>query len=116
MYPHKATSQSLHDAIVHYGAIWNVCLAPTLSGAGLVGYVVFYIRLSGKAALESGYSFLGKEQVRIVHLGVMKEMEGAAPNFQLHLTNLPSNTTDWELHGIMGAVCAINWHIPQVPH
>ena len=92
--PHEATSQSLHDAMVHYGAIRNVHLAPTLSGAGLVGYVVFHTRLSGKPALESGYSFLGKEQVRIVHPGVTKEMEGAVPYFQLCLTNLPSNTTD----------------------
>ena len=76
---------------------------------------MFHTRLSGKAALESGYSFLGKEQVRIVHPGVTKEMEGATPCFQLCLTNLPLNTTDWELRGIMGAVCAINWHIPRVP-
>ena len=114
--PQEATSQDLHNAMVHYGSIQSVRLAPTSSGAGFVGYVVFRTKLAGKAATEAGYSFLGKERVRIVHPAVTKETEGSSPRFQLCLTNLPPNTTDWELHGIMNAVHAINWHIPRVPH
>ena len=59
--PHEATNQLLRDAMVHYGAIQNVRLAPTISRTGQVGYVVFHTVLSGKAALEVGYDFLGKE-------------------------------------------------------
>ena len=77
--PNEATTQYLRDAMVQYGAIRNVHLAPTLSGAGLVGYVVFHTVLSGKAALEAGGTFLGKERVRVVHPGVSKEMEGSSP-------------------------------------
>jgi hypothetical protein len=77
--------------------------------------VVFHTVLAGKAALEAGGTFLGKERVRIVHPGISKEMEGSSPRFQLRLTNLPPNATDWELLGIMNAIHAANWHIPRVP-
>src|ERR1035438_5674035 len=43
-------------------------------------------------------------------------MEGSSACFQLQLTNLPPNTTDWELCGIMNAVHATNWYVPRVPH
>jgi hypothetical protein len=112
--PQKTTSQAVRDAMLHYGAIQNVRLTPTLSGAGLVGYVVFHTTLSGKAALEAGYSFLGKERIQVVHPAITKEMESSVPHFQLKLTNLPPNATDWELCGIMSAVHATNWHIPRI--
>jgi hypothetical protein len=113
--PHEATSQDLRNAMVHYGTIQSVRLTPTLSGAGMVGYVSFRTALSGKAALDAGYSFLGKERIRVVHPAVTKELEGSAPCFQLKLTNLPPNATDWELRGIMDVIHATNWHIPRIP-
>ena len=39
--PHEATSQDLRNAMVHYGPIQGVRLTPTLSGAGMVGYVSY---------------------------------------------------------------------------
>ena len=106
--PQEATSQDLCNAKVHYGSIQSVRLAPTSSGAGSVGYVVFCTKLAEKAVTESGYSFLGKERVRIVHPAVTKVMEDSSPCFQLWLTNLPPNATDWELQGIMNAVKVTN--------
>ena len=79
--PQEATSQDLHNALVHYGSIWSVRLIPTASGAGSVGYVVFHTKLAGKAATDAGYSFLGKEQVRIIHPTVTKEIEGSSTHF-----------------------------------
>ena len=52
--PQEATNQDLHNAMVHYRSIRSVRLAPTLSGAGSVGYVVFHTVLAGKAAMEAG--------------------------------------------------------------
>ena len=85
--PQKTTSQALCDAMLHYGAIQNVHLTPTLSGAGLVGYVVFHTTLSGKAALEAGYSFLGKERIQVVHPAITKEIEswGHVSRLLVHL-------------------------------
>ena len=77
--------------------------------------LVIHTALSGKAALDAGYSFLGKEHIRVVHPAVTKELEGSASRFQLKLTNLPPNATDWELRGIMDVIHATNWHIPRIP-
>jgi hypothetical protein len=93
-----------------------VPLAPTTTGSGFIGYVSYHSALSGKSALDAAYGFLGKDRVRMVHPAVTKEMEKSLPQAQLRLTNLPPNTTDWELRGIIRAVNAVNWHVPRIPH
>ena len=113
--PPEASAQSLREAMVHHGTVQSARLTPTKSGAGFVGYVTYQSSASGKDALEAGYGFHGKEQIRIVHPAITKEMESATPRPQLRLTNLPPNTTDWELHSIMTEVQAINWHVPRIP-
>ena len=95
--PPETSSQALQDAMIHYGSIRSVHLAPTLAGSGFIGWVVFHSALSGKNALEAAYGFLGKERICIVHPAMTKELEASSTQVQLRLTNLPPNTTDWEL-------------------
>ena len=113
--PPEASIQSLREALVHHGTIQSAWLLPTVSGTGFIGFVTFLSSASGKAALEASYGFLGKEHIHIVHPAVTREAEDASPRWKLRLTNLPPNTTDWELLGIMTTVKAINWHVPRVP-
>ena len=113
--PPEASVQSLREALVHHGTIQSARLLPTMSGDWFIGFVTFLSSASGKAALEAGYGFLGKEHIRIVHPAVTKETEDASSRWKLRLTNLPPNTTDWELLGIMTTIKAINWHVPRVP-
>jgi hypothetical protein len=113
--PLETSNQALQDAMIHHGSIRSVRLAPTLAGSGFIGWVVFHSALSGKNALEAAYGFLGKERIRIVHPAMTKELEASSTQVQLRLTNLPPNTTDWELRGIMADVNAVNWHVPRIP-
>ena len=112
--PPEAGSQALQEAMVHHGTIRSVCLVPTSTGSGFIGYVVFHSALSGKNTLDAAYGFLGKKCICIVHPAMTKELEKNSTQVQLQLTNLPPNTTDWELQGIMPVVNAINWHIPRI--
>ena len=113
--PPEACTQSLREAMVHHGTVQSARLTPTKSGVGFIGYVTYQSSASGKEALEARYGFHGKEQIRIVHPAVTKEMESATPRPQLRLTNLPPNTTDWELLSLMTEVQAVNWHVPRIP-
>ena len=81
--PPEASSQTLHEAMVHYGDIRSVRLAPTQSGSGFVGYVVYVSALSGKSALDASYGFLGKDRIRIIHPAMTKEVEGNSGRMQL---------------------------------
>ena len=113
--PPEASAQSLRETLVHHGTIQSVKLLPTVSGTGFIGFVTFLSTASGKAALEAGYGFLGKEHIHIVHPAVTRETEAISSHWKLRVTNLPPNTTDWELLSIMTTIKAVNWHVPRVP-